>query len=126
MGTEHGHNQGAGWLTDDSTTRVSVTPPEALVALVDKEADRTKESRSATISRIFKGYLSGQEKRSITQLSYPFSITLEKLEILSHAQIMCFLTLTNMTQDTAFAVVHVGCKPWIFLEERQQLSPCLT
>jgi len=27
---------------------------------------------------------------------------------------------------TAFAVVHVGCKPWIFLEERQQLSPCLT
>jgi len=123
MGTEHGHNQGAGWLTDDSTTRVSVTPPEALVALVDKEADRTKESRSATISRIFKGYLSGQEKRSITQLSYPFSITLEKLEILSHAQIMCFLTLTNMTQDTAFAVVNAGCKPWIFLEERQQLSP---
>jgi len=28
--------------------------------------------------------------------------------------------------NTAFAVVHVGCKPWIFLEERQQLSPCLT
>jgi len=33
------------------------------------------------------------------------------------------LTKSNIT---AFAVVHVGCKPWIFLEERQQLSPCLT
>jgi len=31
-----------------------------------------------------------------------------------------------MAYYTAFAVVHVGCKPWIFLEERQQLSPCLT